>query len=661
MPSWWGGKSSKEPKEAAAKKQQQHKSKDGMRLQIGSWKTRLSSWTDDERKNSFSPGYRSSSDNSSSSRPVSPCTPSDSARQPWPLPCSPFSPQGAEVRRNQSLPLPPPQEQKPRAGIFAEAVAATSASSSISSSNSDTCDTTQSKASPWKECRYSGNGSTPSNPVPVKATSNNAHSPCLSPCRSPRAILDAGDAFYPYSNSAAAVAPGNSPPAFTATAGSRNPRTQSGSGGSGFGGGGSGGQLSPRHTPHPLPAPPPPPCGSGFPLSPTLSPSNRGATTTCWQKGKLIGNGTFGYVYVGFDSNNIGRMCAMKEVRIIGDNDQSKESAKQLGQEITLLSRLRHQNIVQYYGSEAVEDNLYIYLEYVSGGSIHKLLQDYGPFKESVIRRYTRQILSGLSFLHSVETVHRDIKGANILVDTNGVVKLGDFGMAKHITAQSFPLSCKGSPYWMAPEILKSTHGYDLSVDIWSLGCTVIEMATGKPPWSEFEGVAVMFKIGNSKETPPIPPHLSEECQHFLRLCLQRNPADRPTATELMEHPFVMDIPDTNSDFQTRDGYQTTRYASTPPRQVLSPMFSPSSQFGFQPASEADATAFFLQTPSDFGRRLKSMEDPQQQQHRHHHHHPAAKMRNGGHGLSTSEIEVRSVISDIHHHQRLVSCLDLKC
>ncbi|MFS8001252.1 putative mitogen-activated protein kinase kinase kinase STE-STE11 family [Helianthus anomalus] len=257
-----------------------------------------------------------------------------------------------------------------------------------------------------------------------------------------------------------------------------------------------------------------------------------------WKKGKLLGRGSFGHVYVGFNSDS-GEMCAMKEVTLFSDDAKSKESAKQLGQEVSLLSRLSHPNIVQYYGSEMVDDKLYIYLEYVSGGSIYKLLQEYGQFGELAIRSYTQQILSGLAYLHAKNTIHRDIKGANILVDPNGRVKLADFGMAKHITGQTCPLSFKGSPYWMAPEIIKNSNGSNLAVDIWSLGCTVLEMATTKPPWSQYEGVAALFKIGNSKELPVIPDHLSDEGKDFVRQCLQRNPLHRPTAAQLLEHSFV--------------------------------------------------------------------------------------------------------------------------
>ncbi|CDP04692.1 unnamed protein product [Coffea canephora] len=293
---------------------------------------------------------------------------------------------------------------------------------------------------------------------------------------------------------------------------------------------------------HRLPLPP------GSPTSPSALPMPRtSGVTECssnnlskWKKGRLLGRGTFGHVYVGFNSEN-GQMCAIKEVRVVADDQSSKECLKQLNQEIMLLSQLSHPNIVQYIGSELGEETLSVYLEYVSGGSIHKLLQEYGPFREPVIQNYVRQILSGLAYLHGRNTVHRDIKGANILVDPNGDVKLADFGMAKHITSASSMLSFKGSPYWMAPEVVMNINGYSLAVDIWSLGCTVLEMATSKPPWSQYEGVAAIFKIGNSKDMPEIPDHLSNDAKSFIRSCLQREPSQRPTAVQLLEHPFVRD------------------------------------------------------------------------------------------------------------------------
>ncbi|KAM0855682.1 hypothetical protein ACQ4PT_049619 [Festuca glaucescens] len=313
-----------------------------------------------------------------------------------------------------------------------------------------------------------------------------------------------------------------------------------------------------RSPPHPLPLPPAPGACSPLPPSPTacspLPPSPTACSplpsspTSClqsqsqWRKGKLLGSGTFGQVYLGFNSEN-GQFCAIKEVQVISDDPHSKERLKQLNQEIDILRQPSHPNIVQYYGSEMTEDTLSIYLEYVSGGSIHKLLRDYGPFKEPVIRNYTGQILSGLAYLHGKNTVHRDIKGANILVGPNGEVKLADFGMAKHISSFAEIRSFKGSPYWMAPEVIMNSKGYNLAVDIWSLGCTIIEMATARPPWHQYEGVAAIFKIANSKDIPEIPDIFSEDGKSFLKLCLKRDPASRATASQLLDHPFVQDHP----------------------------------------------------------------------------------------------------------------------
>ncbi|KHG02321.1 Mitogen-activated protein kinase kinase kinase 1 [Gossypium arboreum] len=269
-----------------------------------------------------------------------------------------------------------------------------------------------------------------------------------------------------------------------------------------------------------------------------------------WKKGKLLGRGTYGTVYEA-TNRETGALCAMKEVEIIPDDPKSVECIKQLEQEIRVLRRLKHQNIVQYYGSEIVDDHLYIYLEYVHPGSINKYVREHcGAITESIVRNFTRHILSGLAYLHSFKTIHRDIKGANLLVDANGIVKLADFGMAKHLTGLSYELSLKGSPYWMAPEVIKAVMKKDsdpnlaLAVDIWSLGCTVIEMFNGRPPWSELEGPQALFKVLN--KTPPVPEALSPEGKDFLRCCFQRNPAGRPSATTLLEHPFVRNSADQN-------------------------------------------------------------------------------------------------------------------
>ncbi|XWS29382.1 hypothetical protein CRYUN_Cryun24cG0024900 [Craigia yunnanensis] len=299
---------------------------------------------------------------------------------------------------------------------------------------------------------------------------------------------------------------------------------------------------------HPLPLPPGAAMASPSASIPQVTTKPEPLPMNCqWQKGKLIGRGTFGSVYVA-SNRETGALCAMKEVEIFPDDPKSAECIKQLEQEIRVLSQLKHRNIVQYYGSEIVEDKFYIYLEYVHPGSINKYVRDHcGAITESVVRNFTRHILSGLAYLHSTKTIHRDIKGANLLVDASGVVKLADFGMSKHLSGQRADLSLKGSPYWMAPELMQAMMQKDnssdlaLAVDIWSLGCTIIEMFTGKAPWSEYEGAAAMFKV--MRDTPPIPETLSPEGKDFLRCCFRRNPAERPSASMLLEHRFVKSSP----------------------------------------------------------------------------------------------------------------------
>ncbi|KAL0371718.1 UNVERIFIED_CONTAM: Mitogen-activated protein kinase kinase kinase YODA [Sesamum calycinum] len=301
---------------------------------------------------------------------------------------------------------------------------------------------------------------------------------------------------------------------------------------------------------HPLPLPPVaisrpspvsrPNSAATSPTLPTHSPERAGnprSPSTRWKKGKLLGRGAVGDIYLGFDSEK-GEMCAMKEVKLSSDDAMSKQRAMVLEIELSVLSQLRHPNIVQYYGAEKVDDNFYIYSEYVSGGSISRILQEYGKLGESAICSYTHQILSGLAYLHSRSISHRDIKAATILVDPNGRIKLASFGIEKHIIGQSHPSLLRESPYWMAPEVIMNPTVRDPAIDIWSLGCTVLEIATSKPPMSQFKQEVAMLKVAYHKELPTIPDHLSDDCKDFVRHCLQWNPKHRATAAQLLEHPF---------------------------------------------------------------------------------------------------------------------------
>ncbi|KAI3770300.1 hypothetical protein L6452_01428 [Arctium lappa] len=260
--------------------------------------------------------------------------------------------------------------------------------------------------------------------------------------------------------------------------------------------------------------------------------SFRGSFTN-WQKGGLLGSGSMGPVYEGF--NEQGFFFAVKEVSSI---DQGSQIIAQLEQEISILSQFHHENIVRYLGTDMGDGKLYIFLELVTKGSLARLYQRY-ELRDSQVSFYTKQILSGLNYLHEQSVVHRDIKCANILVDASGSVKLADFGLHKAKTNDTYK-SFKGTAYWMAPEVVnnRTINGYGLASDIWSLGCTVLEMLTHKIPYSHLEVMPALFRIGRGIP-PPIPETLSAEARDFILKCLQANPNDRPTAAQLLDHPFL--------------------------------------------------------------------------------------------------------------------------
>ncbi|CAL5413237.1 unnamed protein product [Camellia sinensis] len=265
------------------------------------------------------------------------------------------------------------------------------------------------------------------------------------------------------------------------------------------------------------------------------------APTIRWRKGELIGCGAFGRVYMGLNIDS-GALLAIKQVSIAGNNaakEKTQTHIRELEEEVNLLENLSHPNIVRYLGTTREDASLNILLEIVPSGSISSLLGKFGSFPESVIRMYTKQLLLGVEYLHRNGIMHRDIKGANILVDNKGCIKLTDFGASKKVATMTGAKSMKGTPYWMAPEVILQT-GYSFSADIWSVGCTVIEMATGKPPWSQqYQEVAALLHIGTTKSHPPIPEHLSAEATDFLLKCLQKEPNLRPAASDLLQHPFV--------------------------------------------------------------------------------------------------------------------------
>ncbi|CAI2381809.1 unnamed protein product [Moneuplotes crassus] len=213
---------------------------------------------------------------------------------------------------------------------------------------------------------------------------------------------------------------------------------------------------------------------------------------------------------------------------------------KEFQLELDCLSKLNHDKIVDYFGYQKETNVLNIFLEYFGEGSLESLLNLYGKLREPVISNYTKQILQGLEYLHSNNIIHRDIKAGNILVK-QGICKLTDFGASKEIYEKMGKQidSFKGTPYWMAPEVI-TQKGYGRFADIWSLGCTVFEMLTGAPPWSEQNQYAVLFQIANESRAPDYPDDISDELRDFMDCCFKKEPTERCNIYELLHHPFIL-------------------------------------------------------------------------------------------------------------------------
>merc|ERR1719414_1149544 len=194
-----------------------------------------------------------------------------------------------------------------------------------------------------------------------------------------------------------------------------------------------------------------------------------------------------------------GQVFAAKEVQINQADEADLKFKRDLENEISIVRALKHPRIVSYLGHDNIDSCLYIYLEYMPGGSMAQVLAQFGALDENLLVLYTRELLEGLEYLHTRDppVVHRDIKGGNVLVGLDCRVKLSDFGCSKR-TQDTWSCTMKGSIPWMAPEVIKHT-GYGRRADIWSFGCVMIEMASASSPWGKFDNpMAAMHKIGMS-------------------------------------------------------------------------------------------------------------------------------------------------------------------
>ena len=342
----------------------------------------------------------------------------------------------------------------------------------------------------------------------------------------------------------------------------------------------------------------------------TFLSSSATNVTMRWQQGQFVGGGTFGSVYAALNLDT-GYLMAVKEIRL-QDPQLVPTIVKQIGDEMGVLAVLDHPNIVSYYGIEVHRDKVYIFMEYCSGGSVAGLLEHGRIEDETVIMVYALQMLEGLAYLHQAGIVHRDIKPENVLLDHNGVIKYVDFGAAKIIARQGKTImapdptpqpphktdrqaggdakhnsppaaprgnpqkTMTGTPMYMSPEVIRgdapssSMTRHSGAADIWSLGCVILEMATGRRPWSTLDNEwAIMYNIaqGNPPQMPS-PDELSEDGVDFLKRCFERDPSKRSSAAELLQHRWiveirrlVVDVPDTP---RSETGLSASSTNSTP-------------------------------------------------------------------------------------------------
>ncbi|KAL0487024.1 mitogen-activated protein kinase kinase kinase [Acrasis kona] len=308
----------------------------------------------------------------------------------------------------------------------------------------------------------------------------------------------------------------------------------------------------------------------------TSSSKKRSNTSTPasleWRKGEVIGVGAYGKVYSALNLVD-GSVMAVKKMQLPHVNDPSSDGTlRRIMAEIDLMRQLSHPNVVEYLGMRTQGSHLYVFLEYMAGGSLISVVKKFGTLTETIIQSYLVQILCGLEYLHANGIIHRDIKGANILMD-NGQVKLADFGLSKlaEMSNTTASFTTRGTPAWMSREIIR-TGKYSFASDIWAVGCTIIEMVSGKPAWEELnirEPMALMMNIATSESGPKIPTEcMSDDLIDITRRCLDLDPEKRPSATELLQHPFLtktiqvqeMDQTDTEmiQDFSDYEGTYST-------------------------------------------------------------------------------------------------------
>ncbi|KMZ59833.1 hypothetical protein ZOSMA_64G00490 [Zostera marina] len=295
---------------------------------------------------------------------------------------------------------------------------------------------------------------------------------------------------------------------------------------------------------------------------------------TTWVRGKCIGRGSFGSVNIAYD-NSTGEIFAVKSVMI---NPHNSAVVRVLENESMIYRSIHSPYIVSYLGDDLTKDIsgdvcFNLHLEYMPNGTVADAAKN--GLTECEVRSYIRCLTEAVRYLHDeVGIVHGDVKGKNVLVGhTTGTAKLADFGSAKSVFSNDAHVVAQGTPLWMAPEIVRGEPNSPES-DVWSLGCTVVEMITGEAPWKKLRGQStesILLQIGSGEYVPDLPEKISEAGKNFIGKCLRRNPEERWSCQQLLDHPFLSDFVNAvvdmsprsvfgwlDSEFETPDGIDTS-------------------------------------------------------------------------------------------------------
>eukprot|EP01135_Chromosphaera_perkinsii_P006760 Nk52_evm8s578 gene=Nk52_evmTU8s578 len=259
-----------------------------------------------------------------------------------------------------------------------------------------------------------------------------------------------------------------------------------------------------------------------------------------------LGRGTFGVVYKVLHEET-GTTMAVKGIPL----DVSESACKQIITELDVLQNSQCPYIVDFYGACYKEGDIRMFMEYMDGGSLEKMYQTLGPIPENIVGKICFAMVTGLNYLKEEHhVIHRDVKPSNVLCNTKGEIKICDFSVSGELV-KSIAHTYVGSSHYMAPERIKGSKEYSIRSDVWSLGISIVEMVTGQYPYPRTDSVFAMLTCIVNKPSPDISDRCSPALADFVAQCLRKEPDERPTYQQLLEHEFLVKYRDMEVDVKS--------------------------------------------------------------------------------------------------------------